>query len=249
MIFWMKSLTIATLSCILSLPLFSEERSSSTSDSILNAPCLNSALISSSAKGDQRINIDSESFDCSKIRWGFEVSGRAAALVPVSSKIRKLYGDGWGDYQIELSQSFPKVLSAWAGVQYAYSNGHSISSCSGCIRTETKIHLWPLSAGLKYNFYFGSCTDVYLGAGVAYTFLRIHDHWPFVKHHTSKGGFGGLFKLGAKHYFTRLFFIEAFADYLLQRFYFHTTSSGQFVQRHTLNMDALLLGGGVGFHF
>lgn len=187
-------------------------------------------------------------FDCSAVRSGFEVSARAAAFIPIFENVRKAYGD-MGDYQLEFSQNFGKLWSLWAGAQYIYGTGHSNSSCKGCIRAKTKLHLWPLSFGLKYNFYFGSCTDIYLGAGVVYSFLRIHDHWPYVIQHISKGGVGGLFKLGAKHYFTRLFFIEVFADYLLQRFHFHNPHSGPFVQRHNLYLDGVLLGGGLGFNF
>ncbi len=186
--------------------------------------------------------------ECSSVKSGFEVSARAAAFVPSSHKIRKIYNDAWGDYQLEFGQSIYKSLSIWAGGQYTYSNGHSRSG-SDTIRARTKIQLAPVSLGLKYNFFFGSCTSIYLGAGPTYTFLRIHDHWPFVHRHISKAGVGGLFKIGAKHYFTRLFFVEGFVDYLVQRFHFHNSNSGPFVQRHELFMDAVIAGGSIGLHF
>ncbi len=187
--------------------------------------------------------------ECSAIRSGFEVSGRAAAYIPSSHKIREIYGTAWGDYQLELSQSFLRHYSMWLGAQYTYSNGHALS-CHKCPHPRTHIDYIPISLGARYNFYLGHCFNLYLGAGITYGFVYIHDHWPLVHRHLSQSGFGGIFKLGAKYYFNRHLFIETFADYRLQRFSFHKSHSlNHFVGRDHLNLDGTLLGGGIGARF
>jgi hypothetical protein len=189
--------------------------------------------------------------NCSYVREGFEWAVRAAAFLPISDRVTDIYPDAWGDYQIELSQNFCQDWSIWFNAQYTYAHGRS-KDCDDCIGgIRTKIELAPISLGARYNFYFGSCTDIYVGAGITCSFLRIHDHWPFVDQYIKKTNVGGLFKLGAKHYFTRFFFLEVFADYLLQRFHFSDnkcTACG-FVERHDLILDGVTLGGGFGFHF
>lgn len=174
-----------------------------------------------------------------------EVSFRGSAYIPYSNKARKIYSTAFPDVQVEVEKYIRDPFSVWLGVQYLWQNGHSLG-----LHNKTNLWMVPISFGAKYNFRLNNCAHLYAGVGAVYSFLRIHDHSRYVHQHVNKGAWGGLIKTGVKYYINGPLFVEGFADFLFQRFSFSTNHhSEHFVERHNANMNAVIVGGGVGCRF
>lgn len=106
------------------------------------------------------------------------LEARVAYYQPSSRRVRKIYRDGWPDYQLELSKAFglgcecEKNIKLWVGVSGFSVSGRSRLSCynhsggsidcssfafgSDCsdhgIRRRTSLRMIPVSLGIKYIF-------------------------------------------------------------------------------------------------
>lgn len=169
---------------------------------------------------------------------------KVAYFRPESSRVRRIYSDGWADYQVEYSKRVCRNWLLWTGVSGFCKHGHSIG-----LHDDTRIRLIPISLGVKYLYNIAPCVDVYAGGAVCYSFLRIKDDSPYVHRNVSSQTFGGLAQLGLYYYCTQSFHLNVFADYLFQRFTFPSTSSNPFVERNDLNMSGWKIGGGFGVNF
>lgn len=154
---------------------------------------------------------------------------RVAYYHPSSSKVRRIYGDGWADYQFELSKGIGCGLRAWVGVSGFSRNGDSIG-----FHNRTNLQLIPVNFGLKYYYPLACNLNVFIGGAACYSFLRIHDHSDFVHKHTHKNDWGGLIQSGLSYQFCDWGIVTAFADYYFQRFHFHD-SHGHSGSRHSGN--------------
>lgn len=172
------------------------------------------------------------------------INGRVAYFRPVSKKIRRIYDNGWADYQIELSKEFYPNIQAWIGVSGFSKKGDSIG-----FHNSTRLQLIPLSFGLKYVYPFTCNLEGYLGLGACYSFLRIRDHSNYVIQHISKNDWGGVGQIGLYYHLQNGFFLNAFVDYYYQKFDFHHVDYSYYTVRHDLNISAWLFGGGIGYRF
>lgn len=202
------------------------------------------------------------------------LEAKVAYYRPSSHRVRKIYRDGWADYQLELSKAFgfgcecEKNWRVWAGVSGFSVSGRSYLSCydqfghsadcysfggySGSgFRDRTTLRMIPINLGVKYLFDINPCISVYLGGAACYSFLRIRDHSEYVHEHVRKNDWGGLIQSGVYYHVTPSVFVSAFADYLFQRFHFssHYASHSRYVERNDLNMNGYKLGVGVGVTF
>jgi outer membrane protein W len=175
----------------------------------------------------------------------YDASFRVAGYIPLNKRVKKIYSNTWSDFQLEFNKNICQNLSVWINGQYTANNGESY----GYSEAPTKIRLIPVSIGLKYNYEIVPCLNIYLGAGAAYSWLYIRDDYEYVHEHTHKQAWGGLFKLGFQYNISECFFAEVFSDYLLQRFKFSGSDSSPYVERRDANMDAVIVGAGVGIHF
>ncbi|KIC70827.1 hypothetical protein DB44_FM00010, partial [Candidatus Protochlamydia amoebophila] len=66
------------------------------------------------------------------------VEARVAYFRPCSKKVRHIYGNGWADYQIELSKSFCDNWRGWVGISGFEKKGHSIGD-----HDKTKLRTIP----------------------------------------------------------------------------------------------------------
>ena len=184
------------------------------------------------------------------------VEGRVAYFHPSSSKVRRIYGDGWADYQLEISKGVYENLRIWAGVNGFSRGGES----KGFHHHHTRLQLIPINFGLKY--YIPFCTDFnfYLSGAASYSFLRIKDNSHYVHEHTHKNGWGGLVQAGITYDFWRCAYVNLFAEGFFQEFDFHNShgssgygsynsSSSRFIKRHKLDMSGYKLGVGIGYTF
>jgi hypothetical protein len=194
----------------------------------------------------QAVAWDCCNWDCCNWSCGdLAVEGRVAYFRPSSKKVQEIYGDGWADYQIEISKGFGENWRAWLGVSGFEKSGHSLG-----FHDKTKLSLIPVTLGAKYLFCLDACTKLYVGAGICYSSLSIKDHSNYVHEHISKGRVGGLFQVGVYYVFTEHFFADIFVDYLYQRFDFSKSHDySQYVERHDLNLSGFKVGGGIGIKF
>lgn len=211
------------------------------------------SLFSSCCEDDSCYSDDCCSTDSCCFNWceGWSAEFRIAWYSPSSHKFRKIYSNSLADYQIELSKKLFGNWDLWLDVDYATKKGHSTY-----FHDKTRITIVPIILGARYSFDLCYDFQLYLGAGVNYTFLRIHDDSHYVKKHVHKEQFGGTFKVGLKKYFCDCFFVDVFVDYFLQDFHFSgkdrlSSSSGseRFVQRHSANLSGFKIGAGIGYTF
>lgn len=172
----------------------------------------------------------------------WSVEGRVAYLYPMSKKFRRIYPEGGADYQLEISRKFCNHWAIWANTSWFHKKGHSTG-----IHYRTRIDLIPVGIGLKKSFCLTECIDVYLGAGVNYTFLRLKNYSDFVKRHMDKEAFGGVIKSGVNYQVSEHIYAGLFIDYMIQRFNFH--GHRHHVYRHDVNADAFKFGGNIGMSF
>lgn len=171
--------------------------------------------------------------------------GKYSAFFPFSSKVGRIYNDALPCLELETNIN---VCGNWIGffnAGYIWDEGRSLG-----LSNKTEFSLVPLTLGLKRLWCFGESTDVYLGAGLAYSYLSTHDHSEFVRQHTHKWGFGGIFKTGFYYYYSDCFFFEGFADYLYQPYNFASSSNdGHFVEGTHLDMSGIKVGLGIGMNW
>jgi outer membrane protein len=212
---------------------------------------------------------------CCDSSWGINAEFRVAYYHPSSKRVRHIYGDGWADYQFELSKSFKGFgglgggccscfndieWRVWAGVSGFSKKGHSIG-----FHDDTKLQLVPISFGLKIFYPIFCNTKVFIGGAACYSLLRIHDHSEYVHQHVRKESWGGLFQSGITYDFCSWAYVSVFFDYYFQRFHFHddklssfsgssdsylfSSSSSRYIERSDLNMNGYKVGAGIGISF
>ena len=172
---------------------------------------------------------------------------RVAYYRPASKRVRDIYGDGWADYQLVLSAPLSCNWDLFGSVAGFGRNGRT-----SCFHDKTTLKLFPVSLGLRYVKTLDSSTIAYLGGAASYSFLRIHDHSPYVIEHTRKEAWGGLVELGINRYFWNCAYVSAFFDYYFQKFHFKDTRGGYYdgyIERNTLNMNGYKIGVGLGVSF
>lgn len=177
---------------------------------------------------------------CSDIR----ITGQVSYFLPASKRVKRIYGHGWADYNLELSKKVYSCFHLWASVNGFSKKGHSIG-----FHDSTRLQLIPVSFGLKYIHPFTCNFEGYLALGPSYSFLRIKDHSYYVIQHISKEGWGCLGQCGFNYYVYNCFFLNAFVDYYYQRFSFHHHDYSYYTSRNDLNMSGWKFGGGIGYRF
>lgn len=192
--------------------------------------------------------------------WKLEV--RAAFYNPTSSKLTKIYSNNWFDYEVEMSTRVHDLFEVWGGVYWANKDGHG-KLYPYEFRDTTKIHVLPIALGGKFIYPLFPCAEVYVGAGVCYSFLKIHNHckekyyyWglsssPFEKN-IYKSDWGGIVKLGTQICLCEEMFLDFFVDYISQRFklsHHHRGESHQELLRGYVNCSGFKFGAGVGVYF
>lgn len=188
--------------------------------------------------------------------WTLEVRG--AYYSPLSKMMRKIYSSGWLDYQIEASKRISPLTYLWASVNWA-SKQHG-KMWDGSFRHQTKIYVLPLSIGLKVSYPILACADVYLGGGVCYSFLNIHNCHPYYCPSDSfssypaphprdiyKSAWGGVIKVGFYYQLGGHVFLDLFADYFAQHFRASKHHAMPF-QRY-IDCSGFKLGAGFGVDF
>lgn len=196
-------------------------------------------------------------WDCCCDSLDIAVEARVAYFHPSSKKVRKIYGDGWADYQFEISKGFCDDWRIWAGVNGFSVDGHS----RGYEHRHTTLQLIPINFGIKYFLpLIPPCEAIkfFIGGAGSYSFLRIKDNSDYVHRHTHKNGWGGLVEAGVNYYFCEGAYFSLFAEGFFQRFDFHDSyvshgsgsisGSGEILRRQ-LDLNGYKVGLGLGYRF
>ncbi|MDP1881177.1 MAG: hypothetical protein Q8K60_09595 [Parachlamydiaceae bacterium] len=196
--------------------------------------------------------------------WTLDV--RFAYFSPSSKKIRDVYSSAWFDFQVETSKRIFKYVDFFAGVSWAVKHSHKEPIRYG-FKDKTRMFLLPFSAGLRWMYPILPCTEIYLGAGVCYTFLQIRNRFredcsdfqyyyadryyssaPF-QHNTKKSALGGVFKVGVHYTLGSYTFLDIFADYYLQRFDISKNGKKRSIFTGHVNCSGFKFGAGLGVFF
>jgi hypothetical protein len=193
---------------------------------------------------------------------------RVAYYHPSSKKVRRIYGDGWADYQLEVSKGFSGFgflsgaswltgidCRVWVGV-----NGFSRRGDSIGFHDRTTLQLIPVNFGVKIAYPIFCNAKIFVGGAACYSFLHIRDHSEFVHKHTNRQEWGGLVQSGINYTVYDWIIVSAFFDYFFQRFHFHNTHrssfygsslfhDSRFIERHDLDLNGYRVGVGLGVTF
>lgn len=187
--------------------------------------------------------------------WNLGVSAEARVVYyrPVSKRVRRIYGSGWADYQLEIAKRF-SVCNGLEWSIFAGVSGFSVQGRSYSYKDKTRLDLIPISLGLKFLFPLCYNIDFFLGGAGCYSFLHIKDNSHYVHKDRKKEGWGGLAQTGFYYYPCRNVAFSLYADYLFQKFHFNgdrlsSSHSSDYVQEHTVNLDGYSVGGGISFIF
>lgn len=181
---------------------------------------------------------------CYATTYSASFQGRISAYFPLERKITRIYSTAFAFYEGEFDLPLWCNISSYFSAGYLENTGHSHG-----LHNRTKLEMVPFALGLKY--YKGICSylDYYIGAGVTYSLLYMHDDSPYVKHHISKSSVGGTAKFGIIYFFCENWLFDLSVDYLYQRFSFRKSHSRNNVERHDLDMSGIKLGASVGYAF
>ncbi len=153
----------------------------------------------------------SSSMPSKRIRdFGNETELRIAYFYPRAPIFRKIYRGARLDYEIESAQKLHRNFYLWANISWFPKKGAIDQD------HHSKIHLIPLSMGLKYQFRLNRCLKLSLGLGPTYYFLNVADQssCESANKHTRYRRWGGVFKSQFQWFFYHSLYLDFFADYL-----------------------------------
>lgn len=159
---------------------------------------------------------------------------RLAGFIPSSSLFRDIYGTISPSYQIEASWPLRHHFKVWTNVSYFNTSGESVP-----LHLESRLQLVPISAGFKYVYDVRNLFDIYIGAGVCYTWLEEKIN---CNQKNKANNVGAILKFGiTKEY--RCFDFSLFGDYQFQNFKVKHSNN------HKVKASGFFLGGAFGVRF
>ena len=192
--------------------------------------------------------------------WTMEVRG-AYYYLP-SGPVKKVYTHNWIDYEVEVAKRVHPFVEVWGGVAWASRHGHTeknYDSYGTFFKDSTRIFVLPVSLGLKAIYPLFPYVDVYVGAGVSYSFLKIKNfckerysywglsHSPFKKA-IYKNEFGGVFKAGFQVTLSDSTFLDFFVDYYAQTFRLSHKDDVRDVFKRSIDCSGFKFGAGFGVY-
>ena len=185
--------------------------------------------------------------------FGLSVEVRADYFRPNSGRVRRAIGNGWADYQLEVSK---RIFTDWRLT--AASGGYVAKGSSNNHRNHTRLQFIPISLGFKYDFVQYNRVTVFAGVAATYGFLHFKEHTPYYKRHVKKNQWGGLIQTGVNYHFSECAYAGIFVDYVIQKFNFHhkkgtsgydSNSSSDTFERSNLNLRGFKMGATLGLNF
>lgn len=143
---------------------------------------------------------------------GMTTQARVGDYSPKSNTLSKIFHKGGLEFETETSLQVTENFSLWLNLNGFQKKGSSLG-----LENNMNLAIFPLSSGIKYHLTFAKCISFYVGGGVSYSFLYLHDNTPFIKQHTHQKVWGKVGKSGVLLFLTDKLFIDLFADYYLTK--------------------------------
>ena len=159
-------------------------------------------------------------------------TAKVSCFSPKSSHLRKVYGDAFINYEIELARSIFCNWEIWSALDYYTESGHLPQT-----HQSSTIHVLPLSLGLSYNWKL--CRKLYwkIGIGGAYTYANFY-RYDTHKNDLTKWGGGAVFKTSLNYFWNSSIFVNVFCEYFYQHFNRHRYLDSASTSNDTLSLNA-----------
>jgi outer membrane protein len=157
---------------------------------------------------------------------------RSAAFFPSNNRFQDVYGNTLADFQIESSVALTNSIELWGNFDW-------LTKRKGKNCCKSRVCVSNGSMGLKYFFPFHQKFRYYLGLGLVYGKIILHNKTCCEKENKSKYPFGVIAKSGIQYAFTDHLFGDLFLDYSYQPTHYH----------NTVDIGGFKLGLGLGLKF
>lgn len=193
--------------------------------------------------------------------WTLEVRG-AYFYLP-GSEIKKKISRSWIDYQVETAKRIHPFIELFGGVYWTTKDTTLKDRCGPYhhrFRTKSQMSVIPVTLGIKAIYPIAPFVDIYAGAGICESFLKIKNRCqekhlsyeglssPPYKRTIIKNCLGGLLKAGIQIALSPSTFLDFFTDYYMQTFKFPKHDRRQ-VFNHELDCSGFKFGAGFGVYF
>lgn len=171
---------------------------------------------------------------------------RPSYFLPSSQLLRDVYGAGGIEYQLtgmvpiyQGTLFWARCFDVWWAVDYFKKSGHSELE-----HTRTDITMVPLTLGMKYAYSRGIWRP-YVGVGMKYWFVNIHNHSKYVMKHTNVSGMGGVAEGGFLVFLGKYWNLDFYTSYSFKEFKApHSKSSN--IEMTDLQVGGWNFGAGIG---
>src|SRR5581483_594436 len=167
---------------------------------------------------------------------------RVAYFRPDDSRYRRIYHDGWADFQIEAAWRQWTVCAPWANFSYFQQGGHST-----CQHHYTQVISAMFTTGAKKFFCEKSRWNSYLGAGIGFDYKHFHDRAYYVHKNISRWSPVLIAKSGLQVKLPHHMFFDFFLDYAYIPVFAEHCKHG--IHQRGFNSGGLFVGGGFGARF
>jgi hypothetical protein len=170
----------------------------------------------------------------------WDLQARAGYFQFTSRSVRKIYGTGAPDIELEGSVKLHPYLALWSNLNYVWKGGHSTP-----LDNNTHLDLLTLSIGanaitsIKWSFTF-----IYLGLGLSGAYVHTKDESSYLPTNASRFGVGCVGKFGLLVFCTKHFFVNPFFDY-----YYQPISAKSSATYSSVNLGGFRTGLGLGYQF
>lgn len=178
-----------------------------------------------------------------------DVEVRAAYFSPQDSRMRKIYGSGFAEWELEAALPLGCYWDCACGfdgfVNVAYYQKSGTSTCR-LVKDSTTVKNWAFNFGVLREFDTCTCFRPYLGLGFGGVHVDFHDRSDYVKKHNDQWGVATLVKTGVKVDVMCNVFVDVFVDYTYHWFKFDKKHCRE---NRNVNTGGVLVGAGIGYRF
>jgi len=173
--------------------------------------------------------------------FDLDIEARVGWLVPKSSTMRKVYGKGFPEYELELGIPLNKCFTVFSNLSYYEASGHSTLH-----HHRSDVQNYGLILGGKYYFQPWTYFRPYFGLGGGAGHIRFHDRNPYLKSFVNHSGWAILAKVGTEICLSRYLYLDLFADYVGFSYNFKDRKG---IGGHHLNAGGIKAGAALGIRF
>lgn len=186
---------------------------------------------------------------------GFLVIIKSASLMadPIDLKLRAAYAhfnSKWARdiysgpalcTQLEADFTVHKYVSLFLNADYINKSGHSDD-----LKDHTTLDMGDLSFGFRVSSNIYKYVYPYIGIGAVGAIVHTHDYYDYVKKITNRYSTGLVVKSGVSFTFKKHLVVDIFCDYSYQPLHTYYKPA---IDKETIDIGSVKLGGGLGYRF